>query len=42
MGYKEWILNSGCSFHMTTNRDFFTTYEKVDGGNVTLDNDDPS
>ena len=37
-GENEWILDSGCSFHMTPNKDFFTTYEKVDGGNVTMGN----
>ncbi|KAG8493024.1 hypothetical protein CXB51_010410 [Gossypium anomalum] len=26
---EEWILNSGCTFHMSPNRDWFTTYETV-------------
>lgn len=39
MGVDEWILHSD-SFHITLNRDFFSTYEKLDGGNVTLGNDD--
>ena len=37
-GENERILDSGCSFHMTPNKDFFTTYKRVDGGNVTLGN----
>lgn len=39
-GYMEWILDSECSFHMTPHKVFFSTYEKVDDGNVTLGNDD--
>ena len=41
-GGKEWILNSGCSFQMTTHKEFFSTYEKGDGGKVTLGNEDTS
>ncbi|KAG8481754.1 hypothetical protein CXB51_027217 [Gossypium anomalum] len=26
---KKWILDSGCTFHMSPNRDWFTTYEIV-------------
>ncbi|KAG8490652.1 hypothetical protein CXB51_013912 [Gossypium anomalum] len=26
---EEWVLNSGCTFHMSPNRDWFTTYETV-------------
>ncbi|KAG8474295.1 hypothetical protein CXB51_034132 [Gossypium anomalum] len=26
---KEWILDSGCTFHMSPNRDWFTTYKTV-------------
>ena len=40
-GYKdgnEWILDSGCTFHMTPNKAFFQTFESVDGGNVTMGN----
>ena len=38
-GDKEWIVDWGCSFHMTPHKEFFSTYEKVDGGSVTLGND---
>ena len=37
-GENEWILNSRCSIHITPNKDLFTTYEKVDGENVTTRN----
>ncbi|GJX00415.1 zf-CCHC domain-containing protein [Tanacetum coccineum] len=30
----EWIKYSGCSRHMTGNKDIFTTYEAINGGNV--------
>ena len=39
-GYKdsdEWILNLGCTFHMTPNKNFFQTYESINGGNVTME-----
>lgn len=35
---KQWILDSGCSFHMTPNRDWFESYEDRDGGQVLLGN----
>ena len=34
----EWILDSGCSFHMCPQKDFFITFEKVDGGRALLGN----
>ncbi|KAH9769620.1 hypothetical protein KPL71_012083 [Citrus sinensis] len=34
----EWILDSGCSFHMCPQKYFFITFEKVDGGRVLLGN----
>ena len=37
-GNNEWILDSGCTFHMTPNKTFFHTFESVDGGNVTMGN----
>nr|GEZ35150.1 integrase, catalytic region, zinc finger, CCHC-type, peptidase aspartic, catalytic [Tanacetum cinerariifolium] len=30
----EWIKDSGCSRHMTGNKDLFSTYKAIDGGNV--------
>ena len=34
-----WILDSGASFHMCPNREWFTTYEKINGGSVLMGND---
>ncbi|GKA79170.1 hypothetical protein Tco_0785766 [Tanacetum coccineum] len=30
----EWIKDSGCSRHMTGNKDFFSSYKSIDGSNV--------
>ncbi|GJZ97670.1 zf-CCHC domain-containing protein [Tanacetum coccineum] len=30
----EWIKDSGCSRHMTGNKDLFSTYKAINGGNV--------
>ena len=35
---QDWILDSACSYHMTPNRDWFTTYETVSGGSVLVGN----
>ncbi|KAG8503733.1 hypothetical protein CXB51_001751 [Gossypium anomalum] len=35
---EEWILDSGCTFHMSPNRDWFTTYETVSEGVVFMGN----
>ncbi|KAG8503716.1 hypothetical protein CXB51_001714 [Gossypium anomalum] len=35
---EEWILDSGCTFHMSPNRDWFTTYEMVSEGVVLMKN----
>ncbi|KAK3009127.1 hypothetical protein RJ639_013702 [Escallonia herrerae] len=34
-----WILDTGCSYHMCPNRDWFTTYCLFDGGKVLMEND---
>jgi hypothetical protein len=36
----EWIVDSGASRHMTSNRDFFTSYAPVSGVSVRLANDE--
>ena len=36
--HKCWILDSGCSFHMTPNRDWFESFEQLKGGQVILGN----
>ncbi|KAG8489413.1 hypothetical protein CXB51_017856 [Gossypium anomalum] len=35
---SEWILDSGCSFHMCPNREWFSTYSLVEGGVVRMGN----
>ena len=34
----EWILDSGCSYHMCPNRNWFITYREINGGNVLMGN----
>lgn len=34
----EWILDSGCLFHMTPNQEWFDSYKKVDAGKVLMGN----
>lgn len=31
-----WVLDSGTSYHMSLHREWFTTYEQVDGGNISM------
>ncbi|KAG8498240.1 hypothetical protein CXB51_007432 [Gossypium anomalum] len=35
---EEWILDSGCTFHISPNQDWFTTYETVSKGVVLMGN----
>ncbi|KAG2687294.1 hypothetical protein I3760_09G044700 [Carya illinoinensis] len=35
----EWIMDSGCTYHMCPNRDWFTDFTKIDGGAVLMGND---
>ncbi|XXG43978.1 hypothetical protein AAC387_Pa01g3888 [Persea americana] len=34
----EWILDSGCSYHMCPYRDWFTNYQSIDDGKVLMGN----
>ncbi|KAK3010670.1 hypothetical protein RJ639_011399 [Escallonia herrerae] len=34
-----WILDTGCSYHMCPNRDWFATYRSFNGGKVLMGND---
>ncbi|KAK2976143.1 hypothetical protein RJ640_012353 [Escallonia rubra] len=34
-----WILDTGCSYHMCPNMDWFATYRSFDGGKVLMGND---
>ncbi|XP_016647234.1 PREDICTED: retrovirus-related Pol polyprotein from transposon TNT 1-94 [Prunus mume] len=36
---RYWIVDSGASFHVTSRRDFFTSYTNGDFGNVRMGND---
>jgi len=35
----EWVLDSGCTYHMCFHRGWFSTYEPLDLGAVFMDND---
>ena len=36
--YEDWILDSGCMFHMCPNGDWFSTNETVSTGAVVMGN----
>ena len=36
---REWILDSGCTYHMCPNRESFFEYKSIDGGKVLMGND---
>jgi len=36
VGDNPWLIDSGASFHLTPNRNWFSKYEKVDSGKVYL------
>ena len=38
---KEWILDSGCTFHMTPNKSWFEEFKQEDRVVVLLDNNKP-
>ncbi|KAL5573220.1 hypothetical protein UlMin_022817 [Ulmus minor] len=35
---EDWILDSGCTFHMCPTRDWFKEYREIDGGKVLMGN----
>jgi len=35
---EVWVLDSGCSFHMTPHREWFLNYRDIGGGKVILGN----
>jgi hypothetical protein len=41
-GNEEWILDSACSFHICTNRDWFSSFKPVQKGDVVRIGDDTS
>ena len=36
---ERWVIDSGCSYHMTSRRDWFDTFEEVSSGQVKLGDD---
>ena len=36
---ESWILYSGCSYHMCSNKDWFDTYIPCEGGTILMGND---
>ncbi|CAM8961497.1 unnamed protein product [Rhodiola kirilowii] len=39
--YKDvWVLDSGASYHICPCREWFSTYEQIDGGNISIANSD--
>ena len=36
---REWILDSGCTFHMCPNQESFFDYKEINGGKVLMGND---
>ena len=36
--YKQWVLDSGCSYHMSPYQNWFVTYGKKSSGNVLMGN----
>ena len=37
----KWIMDSGCSYHMTSNGGWFEDYKEINGGQVLLGNNSP-
>ena len=38
---KEWVIDSGCSYHMCPNKEYFESLELRQGGLVLLGDDQP-
>lgn len=32
----EWILDSGCTYYLCPNKDWFASYRSIDGGGVLI------
>jgi hypothetical protein len=37
--HEAWLVDSGASFHMTPHREWFSKYERYDGGDFFLGDD---
>lgn len=33
---EKWVLDSGCSFHMTSNQHWYDAYKEIDEGKVLM------
>ena len=42
MVFDEWILDSGCTYHMCPHKELFFKFEKVDGGVIYMGSGDVS
>ena len=40
-GENEWILDTGATYHVCPNRDWFTSFEKLEGCSVVMGDDHP-
>ena len=40
-GNDAWLIDLGASFHMNSNKDWFSEYEEFNGGKVYLGDDSP-
>ena len=40
-GENEWILDTGATYHVCPNRDWFTNFEKLEGCSVVMGDDHP-
>ena len=41
LGDSEWILDTGAIYHVSPNKDWFSSFEKLDGCFVVMDDDRP-
>ena len=40
-GDNEWILDTGATYHVCPNRDWFSSFEKLEGCSVVMGDDHP-
>jgi hypothetical protein len=38
---NEWVLDSGCTYHMSSTREWFFDFKELNGGVVYMGNDNP-
>lgn len=37
----DWVIDFGCSYHVTDHKHWFTTYQYMEGSKVLMGNDSP-